>query len=102
MMNLLKRKKMTLDSYTCETCLTGEEETVQHLFWGCPFAQQCWGMLNLQTIQTGGTSENVLAIKDQMNNQFFMIAIIRMCWTIWRARNELIQVKENLSESFDQ
>jgi len=81
---------MTLDSYACEIYLIGEEETVQHLFWSCPFAQQCWGILNLQTIQTGDTSENILAIKDQMNNQFFMTAIITMWWTIWTARNEFI------------
>ena len=81
---------MALDSYNCAICLTDEEETAQHLFWNCPFAQQCWGILNLQTIQTGDTSENILAIKDQLNNQFFMIAVILMCRTIWTARNELI------------
>jgi hypothetical protein len=88
--NILRRKKMTLDSYSCEICLTGEEETAQHLFWGCLFAQQCWGILNLETNQRGETSENIMAIKDQLNNQFFMIAVILMCWTIWRARNEII------------
>ena len=117
---------MTLDSYNCEICLTGEEETVQHLFWSCPFAQQCWGILNLQMIQAGQTVDNVLAIKGQMNSQFFMIAIILMCWTICKARNKLIfknnqigiqdsrrfffreinmvslRVKENLAEAFDQ
>lgn len=124
--NILRRKGMALDSYNCAICLTDEEETAQHLFWNCPFAQQCWGILNLQTIQTGDTSENILAIKDQLNNQFFMTAVIMMCWTIWTARNELIfrsnqismqeskrlffkeinlvsiRVKERLTESFEQ
>jgi len=53
-------------------------------------AQQCWGLLGLSVIQAGGTFENVLAIKDQMHSQFFMIAVILMSWTIWKARNELI------------
>jgi hypothetical protein len=66
------------------------EETVDHLFWHCPFAQQCWGLLNLATIQEDGVFENVLAIKEQMQNQFFMIAVILMSWTIWKARNEII------------
>jgi hypothetical protein len=66
------------------------EETVEHLFWHCPFAQQCWGILILNTIQARGTFKNVMAIKDQMQSQFFMVAAILMSWTIWWARNELI------------
>ena len=31
-----------------------------------------------------------MAIKDQMHSQFFMVAVILMSWTIWKARNELI------------
>ena len=53
-------------------------------------AQQCWGLLGLSVIQAGGTFENVLAIEDQMHSQFFLIAVILMSWTIWKARNELI------------
>jgi hypothetical protein len=63
-----RRKHMALDSYNCEICLTREEETVEQLFWNYPFAQQCWGILNLDLIQTGGTFENILAIKDQMHS----------------------------------
>lgn len=81
---------MALESYNCEICLMHVEETVDHLFWHCPFAQQCWGLLNLATIQEDGVFENVLAIKEQMQNQFFMIAVILMSWTIWKARNEII------------
>ena len=66
------------------------EKTVEHLFWHCPFAQQCWGILNLNTIQAWGTFKNVIAIKDQRQSQFFMVAVILMSWTIWWARNELI------------
>jgi len=31
-----------------------------------------------------------MAIKDQMQSQFFMVTVILKSWTIWRARNELI------------
>jgi len=34
--------------------------------------------------------DNVAALKIQLNSQFFMVAIILMLWTIWKARNELI------------
>jgi hypothetical protein len=88
--NVLRRKRMILDSYNCEFCHVAQEETTQHLFWECPFAQQCWGILNLQTDQTSGTPRNFQAIKDQLNSRFFVIPLILMCWTIWKVRNELI------------
>jgi len=81
---------MALETYNCEICLMLVEETVDHLFWHCPFAQQCWGLLGLNVVQAGGAFEDVLAIKEQMHSQFFMVAVILMSWTIWKARNELI------------
>jgi len=27
-------------------CDDGEEETIEHLFFDCPFAQECWATLN--------------------------------------------------------
>ena len=38
---LLKRKNMNLDSYNCVLCLQGAEESLQHLFFHCSFAQCC-------------------------------------------------------------
>ena len=40
--NLLKRKSMPLDSYECALCNDHIEETLGHLFWNCPFAQDYW------------------------------------------------------------
>lgn len=88
--NLLKRKQMQLDSFNCVFCPSLVEERVEHLFWHCPFAQQWWGLLNLSTVQAEGTFQNILAIKNQLHSQFFMIAIILLCWTVWKARNEII------------
>jgi hypothetical protein len=35
--NLLKRKHFTLPSYNCVVCQGNVEETVEHLFFGCPY-----------------------------------------------------------------
>jgi hypothetical protein len=80
---------MILQSYSCEICSSGTEETVEHLFWGCPFAQQCWGSINLHTLQNADSVENVKAIRIQLRSTFFMNAIIAMLWT-WKVRNKLI------------
>jgi len=95
--NILRRKQMGLHSFNCEFCLPTVEETVTHLFWHCPFAHQCWGILNLNTVQHEGTFRNTQAIKDQLNSQFFMVAVILMSWTIWKARNDLIFNNNQLS-----
>lgn len=124
--NMLRRKHMNLQTYNCEFCTNATEETLQHLFWECPFAQQYWGSLNLQTVPQGNTFDNVEALKIQLQSQFFMIVIILMAWTIWKARNEMIfnnnqmsmqqckcffqrqirsvalRVKDSLSEAYEQ
>lgn len=81
---------MELDSYDCELCTQGIEETTEHLFLHCPFAQQCWGLINLAVSSNSGTIDNINALKDHISSQFFMVAIVLMCWTIWLARNEKI------------
>jgi hypothetical protein len=63
---------------------------VNHLFWNCPFAQECWALVNIETIQEGTIFQNITTAKDQLHNQFFMVLIILMSWTIWKVRNELI------------
>lgn len=81
---------MVLDSYQCSICFHGGEETIEHLFWQCPFAQQCWDMIDLQNFPDSGSTANVDGPRMQINNNFFMMAIILMCWTIWKAGNEII------------
>lgn len=44
--NLLKRKRMALESYNCVLC-NSLEETAQHLFLSCSFARQCWNYLGI-------------------------------------------------------
>jgi hypothetical protein len=38
---MLRRRQMQLDSYNCELCLRQNEETLQHLFLRCSFANNC-------------------------------------------------------------
>jgi hypothetical protein len=39
---LLRRKNMSLESYTRELCLLLREEKLRHLFFKCSFAKKCW------------------------------------------------------------
>ena len=88
--NILRRRHVVLDSYNCMLCQQSVEETLIHLFFGCPFARDCWSLLNL-TVQAQGSLADILeSFKLQMISPFFMNSIILMGWTIWTARNDLI------------
>jgi hypothetical protein len=39
--NMLRRKNMTLESYTCKNCIWQKEETLYRLFLRCNFAKAC-------------------------------------------------------------
>jgi hypothetical protein len=47
--NILKRKRYKLErnDYTCVLCSRGIEKTTFHLFFSCPFSQECWRSLNI-------------------------------------------------------
>lgn len=45
----LRRRNMILDDYNCVGCGSAHEELVEHLFLKCPFAVQCWALLNLDS-----------------------------------------------------
>jgi hypothetical protein len=43
----LRRRHLDIqDSATCVMCNTGAEETIEHLFFDCPFAQECWAVIH--------------------------------------------------------
>jgi hypothetical protein len=87
---LLKRKNMILQDYCCILCNANAEESLIHLFLGCPFAIQCWAFINIQVDADLDPFQNLQRFKDQLRVPFFMEIIILMCWSIWKAMNDLI------------
>jgi hypothetical protein len=47
--NILRRKKYKREGndYSCVLCHNGTEETTFHLFFLCPFSQECWRSLHI-------------------------------------------------------
>jgi hypothetical protein len=39
---------MELQDYNCALCQDPVEESLSHLFVGCPFATSCWNWLQLE------------------------------------------------------
>jgi len=95
---LLKRKNMALQDFTCVLCSNNTEESLLHLFLECPFAAQCWGAINIQIAQYSDPFEFLLSFRNQLGVPFFMEIIILMAWSIWKSRND--QIFRQLQPSF--
>jgi hypothetical protein len=88
--DLLRRRNMVLDDYTCAVCKSGSMETLNHLFLQCNFAAQCWATLNLVRNVESDPFNILETFKTRLHVPFFMEIIILMRWSIWMARNGLI------------
>ena len=95
--NILRRRHMLLDSYSCVLCNSLVEESVDHLFAYCSFARMCWDFIHIDIPLDSGFPALTSQMKDQLNSQFFMETIILLCWAIWMTRNDLIFKGETLN-----
>jgi len=86
---LLRRRNMELPDYTSVCCSQQVDESSTHLFIFCPFAQACWGLLDLPIDQEGPFAA-LEQFRTQLHVPFFMEIIIVMSWCIWMQRNNLI------------
>ena len=102
---VLRRRNMVLDDYTCVGCGVGVEETVDHLFLNCPFAVQCWALINLDSSINLQPLQLLEFFRSRLQVSFFMEIIILLCWSIWGWRNALIfesqaETVHDVKESF--
>ena len=88
--NFLKRKSMSLPSYSCALCTSNTEETMEHLFLHCPFAEACWGLIGVHIPYGADIFSTIDSFKAQLHTLVFMNIVILLCWSIWISRNDLI------------
>jgi hypothetical protein len=59
--NMLKRRHLNIgNDYSCPPCSTGEEETLEHLFFSCSFSASCWLTLNINWNGELGTIDKII------------------------------------------
>jgi hypothetical protein len=88
--NWLGRKNFVLPSYWCATLQCNQEETLVHLLWSCPFAEQCWDFICPQRTRNLSILESFPDIRDKLKLKFSMEIIILTAWSIWIIRNNKI------------
>jgi hypothetical protein len=90
--NILKRKRYKLErnDYTCVLCSRGTEEITFHLFFNCPFSQECWRSLNILCDFSLDFFSMMDEAKKNYQHEFFMKIFLLDCWHIWKQRNAFI------------
>lgn len=92
--NMLRRRRMHLD-YNCVLCQQTSEETVMHLLFYCPFAKDCWGIMNFQLADNLSITQIFQAWRSLINVSFSLDIFILFCWGIWMMRNDVIFRNKN-------
>lgn len=88
--DLLGRRNMQLESYTCDLCILHKRETVPHLFLRCNFAKACQASMGVSVVTTRPVLQIFRLIKDKLQVSFYMEIIIVMSWSIWCTRNDWV------------
>jgi hypothetical protein len=88
---------MALPSFECVLCSLQAEETLEHLFPECSFAQSTWGLLNLN-LPLGSHFEILESFKAQLGVNFFMDIIIMLsCASGWKEMTSFLKTSNRLS-----
>jgi hypothetical protein len=88
--NLLRRKNKNLDEYVCVLCQQGVEETLEHLFFCCPFSLRCWTFIGFFWDISLPLSEMVVHARTAFGLAIFREIAILAAWCIWTHRNSII------------
>lgn len=97
--DILRRKRMQLDSYKCVLCNDSIVETSTHLFLDCPFAKDCRNSIGIAFQGNISAADAMMQIRSQSSNWFFMMFAILMSWVIWTVRSD--QIFKNLQPEVD-
>ncbi|XP_074347512.1 uncharacterized protein LOC141686373 [Apium graveolens] len=72
-----------------------DEETVMHILVTCPFAQQCWHHIGWSLLNAvDGNFASWLQIMFDQTEKGRRGEIVTMCWSIWKARNNMVWNEE--------
>lgn len=93
--NMLRRRHFVvgndgLRSNDCILCGDQKEQTLEHLFFECPFATQCWNTLQISWDAGDDRFEWLTHAKANWVGPMFMDVFVVSAWSIWKERNGLI------------
>lgn len=87
---LVRRHFNVQPNSNCVLCTSGEEETFDHLFFGCCFARSCWDKLGLIWTNDEDIHRRIMRTRQLANNPCFTEIFLIAAWEIWKVRNRKI------------
>lgn len=88
---LLQKKQFNIQGRTnCVMCSSMTTENMSHLFFSCPFAQQCWHQVGIQWNLAMDFMNMISSAQISFQHKFFFEILAIGCWHIWCRRNDLI------------
>lgn len=95
--NMLRRRRMPPEDYSCVLCQQQNEETLMHMLLYYPFAKSCWGTLNFAYADNMSIMQIFEAWRALVNAPFALDIFILACWSIWQMRNHISFRNRNVS-----
>jgi hypothetical protein len=83
-------KKHVVTDTTCEVCHQ-QDETAEHIIWGCRLGNEVWRKLGLSSvISLDMNSLHTVSPAAQVPAQEFPTFMALVCWQLWKARNSAV------------
>jgi hypothetical protein len=74
----------------CVLCTSRLEEDIDHLFFNCPFAMQCWNLIGFVWNTNLPLLDRLVAASNSHNLPFFTEVVLIAAWELWKLRNDKI------------
>ena len=88
---MLQRRHMNVqDGTVCIMCTTGEQETIEHLFFDCPLAQSCWARIGVNWDSTIQLLDRLTQARTSHTIPCFAETVLIAAWELWKVRNDKV------------
>ena len=87
---LLRRHFHPSDGINCVMCPSATLETVEHLFFECQFAQQCWDKLQINWDLASTLLDRFFQARAGSQIPMFTEVVSIAAWELWKIRNDRV------------
>jgi hypothetical protein len=88
---MLQRRHINIQgNSTCVMCSTGQLEDIEHLFFNCPFAQECWSKLGIVWDGNLELLERITQARSSHVIPCFTEVVLIVAWELWKLRNDKV------------
>lgn len=89
--NMLARRHFNVQPHSlCVLCVDGSGETIDNLFFNCPFAKMCWDKIGINWVNDVEIHKRIERTKPLAGIPFFMEIFLIAAWELWKIRNRLV------------